>query len=227
MVDIGGPSTSTIFGGSTMDELREKNEVAISLAGLGAAFLLLAGVVWTSTEIGATVPAGVSSARNAANIGADLNALPATGAGVREAPRLEEVLGGKRLTGRVRNRFVRVGNDVYPSAKQVPEIVNISDVAYFVEVEFPERLPNGKEFASAQLVNISGVQIGDIVEVRIAHKHNPRFFPVREVTRVTELVARSDTAFARDFGSKIGQARQGGSALQAMLPTGPQSAYRR
>jgi hypothetical protein len=208
-----------------------KNECRVSLPAIGAVFMLLAGLIWISAQIWTRAPEGVQGAALAAstetNIGADLNALPATAAGLPEGQRLEAVLGGERLTGLVRTLYVRVANNVLLDAANAPRSMITRDTVYFVDVEFQELLPNGTEATRAQLVDMSDVQVGDIVEIRIAHKDNPRFFPVKEVTRVTELVAKSDTALARDFARSITLARRGVSPLQAMLQTSPGSAYRR
>jgi hypothetical protein len=207
-----------------------KNDCRVSLAGIGAVVMLLAGLIWISAQIWTKAPEGVQGAALAANaesnIGADLNALPATAAGVPEGQRLEAVLGGKRLTGRVRTLYVRVANNVLLDAVSAPRSTINRDTVYFVDVEFQELLPNGTESTRAQLVDMSDIQVGDIVEIRIAHKDNPRFFPVKEVTRVTELVAKSDTALARNFARSITLARRGVPPLQAMLQSAPGSAYR-
>jgi len=202
-----------------------KDECTVSLAGIGAVFMLLAGLIGISTLIGTTAPESIHGAPLAAStgIGVDLNALPATASGAPEGQRLEAVLGGKRLVGRVRNLYVRVANNVLLDATQAPRSMITRDSVHFVDVEFQELLPNGTEATRAQLVDMSDVQVGDIVEIRIAHKDNPNFFPVKEVTRVTELVARSDTALARDFARSITLARRGVSPLQALLQAGPGS----
>ena len=203
------------------------NERAVSMAGIGAVAMLLAGLIGISAQARTKAPEDAPRAAFAAStgtiVGADLNALPATAAGVPEGQRLEAVLGGKRLTGRVRNLYIRVANNVFLDVAHAPKTLITRDTVHFVDVEFPELLPNGAEATRAQLVDMSDVQVGDIVEIRIAHKDNPNFFPVKEVTRVTELVARSDTALARDFARGITLARRGVSPLQALLQAGPGS----
>lgn len=145
--------------------------------------------------------------------------LPATAAGLPEGSGSELALGGKRLVGAVRTLYVRVANNVLLDARHAPRTTIARDTVRFAEVEFPQRLPNGAEAILAQLVDLSDVQVGDIVELRIAHKDNPKFFPVKEVTRVTELLAKGDTALARDFALSITLARRGDSPLQAMSQT--------
>ncbi|MBI4290549.1 MAG: hypothetical protein HY661_03600 [Betaproteobacteria bacterium] len=167
------------------------SERAASLAGIGAIAMLLAGL-----------------------------ALPASAASVPESHGLETAAGGKRLLGQVRNLYVRLANNVLLEAARAPATMIARDAVHFVDVEFSEPLPNGTEAIRAQLVDISGVQVGDIVEIRIAHKDNPHFFPVREVTRVTELIAKNDTALARNFVRGTAPAPTGISPLQAMLRNG-------
>jgi hypothetical protein len=167
------------------------NERSASLAGIGAIVLLMAGLT-----------------------------LPASAASVLEGHGLEAAAEGKRLLGQVRTLYVRLANNVLIEAAHAPATMDARDTVHFVDVEFSEPLPNGTEAIRAQLVDISGVQVGDIVEIRIAHKDNPRFFPVREVTRVTELIAKGDTALARNFARGTKPAPSGISPLQAMLQSG-------
>jgi hypothetical protein len=71
-------------------------------------------------------------------------------------------------------------------------------------VQFPELLANDTGSARA-ILNRSeaGVNVGDVVEIKFAHKTNTRYFPVKEVTRVTEVVATRDQALAKDFERRI------------------------
>lgn len=196
-------------------------ERAASLAGIGVVSMLLAGLIGISAQIWARAPEGVPGAALAAraetDAGPDLNSLPATAAGVPEA-RMSD-LGGRRLVGLVRNLYVRVADNVLLDTAHTPGTLITPDTAMFADVEFVELLPNGAEAMRAQLIDISGVQVGDVVNIRVAHKDNPGFFPVKEVTRVTELVAKGDTMLARDFNRRIKLARLGLSPLQAMLRT--------
>lgn len=148
--------------------------------------------------------------------------LPATVAGLLPEGRGPEVAsGGKRLVGVVRNLYVRVANNLLLDAAHAPRTTITRDTVRFADVEFPECLPNGAEAILAQLVDLPDVQVGDIVELRIAHKDNPKFFPVKEVTRVTELVAKGDTALARDFARSIMLSRHGDSPPQGMAQADP------
>lgn len=147
--------------------------------------------------------------------------LPATAAGLPEGQGSEADLGGQRFVGVVRNLYVQVANKVLLDATHAPRTSIARDTVQFADVEFPQRLPNGAEAILARLADLPDVQVGDIVELRIAHKDNPKFFPVKEVTRVTGLVAKSDTALARDFARGITLARCGDSPLQAMSQSDP------
>lgn len=147
--------------------------------------------------------------------------LPAIAAGLPEGRGSEADLGGQRLVGVVRNLYVQVANKVLLDATHAPRTTINRDTVHFADVAFAERLPNGAKAMLAQLADLPDVQVGDIVELRIAHKDNPKFFPVKEVTRVTGLVAKSDTALARDFARGITLARCGDSPLQAISQTDP------
>ena len=147
--------------------------------------------------------------------------LPAVAIGASDGQSSEAVLGGKRLVGQVRNVYVRVADSVLLDAAHAPATMIARDAVQVIDVEFQELLPDGSEAIRAQLIDVSDVQVGDIVEVKFAHKDNPRFFPVNEVTRVTELVARRDTALARYVARNIMRARHGVSPLQAMLQPKP------
>ena len=196
---------------------------AASVTGIGAVTLLLAGLLAISAQIWAKSPGDNSGVRFGTRaekvLEVDLNALPATAAGIPESKGAESDIGGKRLVGQVRNLYVRVAHDVLLDASQVPKHMITGDTIYFADVEFPELLPNGAEALRAQLFDMSDVQRGDIVEIKVAHKHNPEYFPVREVPRVTKFVAGADTQLARDFARRITLARLGLSPLQAMLQT--------
>ena len=50
------------------------------------------------------------------------------------------------------------------------------------------------------------IAVGDVVEIRFAHKdsrESAKFFPVKETTRVTELVAKRDEKLAADYERRI------------------------
>lgn len=149
--------------------------------------------------------------------------LPVTAGELPQGNTLEAVLSGKQLVGMVRNLYVKVANNVLLEATHAPKTMITRDAVYFVDVDFPELLPDGGEAIRAQLVDMSDVQVGDIVEIRIAHKDNPNFFPVKEVTMVTELVAKSDSAIARKYARGIALAHTRVSPLQGMLQTNPRT----
>lgn len=168
------------------------NERAISPVGISAVAMLLVGLT----------------------LAASAGSLP-------EGQSVESMVGGTRLVGLVRNVYVQVANNVLLDATRAPATMVTRDTVYFVDVEFPELLPKGSQAIRAQLVDMSDVQVGDIVEIRIAHKDNPTFFPVNEVTRVTQLIAKSNTALARDFARGITFSRRGVSPMPRMLQTNP------
>lgn len=168
------------------------NQRAAPLVGIGVAAMLLVGLT-----------------------------LPVTAGELPQGNTSEAVLSGRQLVGLVRNLYVQVANNVLLEATHAPKTMIPRDAVYFVDVEFPERLPDGTEAIRAQLVDRSDVQVGDIVEIRIAHKDNPNFFPVKEVTLVTELVAKSDSAMARKYARGIALAQSRVAPLQGMPQTNP------
>ena len=120
-----------------------------------------------------------------------------------EAQRPEVYLGGKLATGRVAEVYIRVADNVFLSLDRAPEHLKNS-AERWVDVQFPELLADDTGAARAFLNRSdSKVAVGDIVEIKFAHKDNPRYFPVKELTRVTELVASKDQMLARDYERRI------------------------
>jgi hypothetical protein len=177
-----------------------------------------------------------------ASVGRVIDALPPSGAGLSTAPALaapqappappEAYLGGTKATGRVAEIYVKLGENVFMAANQAPAHLRI-DAERWVDIEFPELLANDTASARALLQQGDAeVEAGDVVEIRFAHQDNPRYFPVKDVTRVTEFVARKNEMLARDYKRRI-LARNGHDATapgwltQArVLPPGPRSAER-
>ena len=75
----------------------------------------------------------------------------------------------------------------------------------WVYVTFDRPLKDGTRFATAVLEQDSGVEPGDLVQVRLARDHDqdPAATPVRN--QVVALIAKHDTARARAFGSAPGR----------------------
>ncbi len=135
-----------------------------------------------------------------------LNSLPPSAAGF-PSPHAStspaSYLGGTKATGRVAEVYVRAAENVYVAADRAPEQMRRSSERW-VDIEFPELLADEIESVRAVLEPAeTGVQVGDVVEVKFAHKDNPRYFPVKELTRVTELVAKKGEMLARDFERRI------------------------
>lgn len=69
---------------------------------------------------------------------------------------------------------------------------------------FADQVQDGLVSARAILKKSEAeVQVGDVVEIKFAHKNNPGYFPVKEVTRVTELIAKKGEVLAREFERRI------------------------
>lgn len=124
---------------------------------------------------------------------------------------------GSTVRGRVSQVYVRMHDNVFLAADRAPRHLHNPE-QMFVEIEYPDLLRNGSGTTRAKLsATFDGVGVGDVVSVRLAHKHNPKFFPVRETTRVTELVARRNSELARAYENRI-MARTTGAGLLAAQP---------
>lgn len=175
---------------------------------------------------------GEPGSRTSGSVGSAIDALPPSGAGLptssaQTAPNtspVEAYLGGTKATGRVAEVYVKVAENVFLAVNQAPQHLR-QNAERWVDIEFPDLLAN--DIGSARAVlnqSEAGVQVGDVVEIKFAHKDNPRYFPVKEVTRVTEFVARRDEMLAKDFERRI-LARNGHGASPshwlALAPTPP------
>lgn len=145
------------------------------------------------------------------SVGNAIDALPPSGASMpaslapapAQASRPEAYLGGTVAIGRVSEVYVRVAENVFLAVDQAPEHLRNS-AERWVDVQFPELLANNAGSARAVLNRSdAGIEVGDVVKIKFAHKDNPRYFPVKEVTRVTEFVARKNEMLAKDFERRI------------------------
>jgi len=145
------------------------------------------------------------------SIGHTIAALPPSGAGSPSpetsasagAPRTDAYLGGTKATGRVVEVYVKVAEGVFLSVDRAPEHLRNS-AERWADLQFPELLANDLGSARAILnKNEADIRVGDVVEIKFAHKDNPGYFPVKEVTRVTELVAKKGELLAQDFERRI------------------------
>jgi len=159
------------------------------------------------------------------SVGSGIDALPSSGAGrsmspTQAAPMVpppEGYLGGTKATGRVAEVYVKVAKNVFLAVNQAPEHLR-KDAERWVDVEFPDLLANDIGSAHAVLNQGEvGVRVGDVVEIKFAHKDNPRYFPVNEVTRVTEFVARKDEMLAKEFERRILARNRHGASPQDWL----------
>jgi len=141
------------------------------------------------------------------SIAKTIDALPPSGAGFAAMPAPAQAprayLGGSKATGRVAQVYVKVGENVFLALNEAPK--HLQDSAErWVDVEFPELLANDVGAARALLSESeAGVQVGDVVEIKFAHKKNPRFFPVKELTRVTHFVAKRNEMLAKEYERRI------------------------
>ena len=112
---------------------------------------------------------------------------------------------GSTPRGRVARMFYRTHDNIYLAAEYTPTLQRV-----------PDRLKSGAVSVLTRVdEKFADVRIGDVVDLRIAHKHDAKNFPVRETTRVTALVARSDSALAHAFEARIVARKGGDTALAA------------
>ena len=163
--------------------------------------------------------------------GAGLTVSPAQAAP--RTPPPQAYLGGTNATGRVAEVYVKAAENVFLAVREAPRHLQTSGERW-ADIEFPDLLADDTGSARA-LLNQSeaGVQVGDVVEIKFAHKNNPRYFPVKEVTRVTQFVASRDEMLAKDFERRIlARNRQdaapadGLARARTALPAGPNPAPR-
>lgn len=175
-----------------------------------------------------------------------ISGLPATAAGPSSSadlpvsrqvappsPEERTDIGGTRATGQVTQVYVRVEQGVYLAWERTPESQRRKGEVY-ADIRFPELLANGAESTLAYIGRgVDDLKVGDITEVRFAHRGvvavgGASAFPVREVTRMTDLVARAGTPMARDMERRILARTQGNrneriaAALQTRIAETPQ-----
>lgn len=174
------------------------NDTHLSLFSI-ASFAALIGLLSTMFPQVAATPAGTDTV-----VGA-IDALPPTAAGnAATGPEQANVyMGGAAVNGRVSELYVKLAENLFLSVDKAPKHL-LATPDRWVEVEFPDVLANGAHSARAMITSVeAGIQVGDVVEIKFAHKDNLRFFPVKEVTRVTSLVAHRDEMLAKDFERRI------------------------
>lgn len=169
--------------------------------------LSIVGILCFATLVGTLcvlAPQRVDAPRAAEAVIGAIDSLPATAAGnVESTGSAEFYMGGTAAQGRVSQLYVKAAENLFIAVDQAPRDL-LKSPDRWVEVEFPELLANGSESARAMITSVeAGIQVGDVVEIKFAHKDNLRFFPVKEVTRVTSLVAYRDEMIAKDFERRI------------------------
>jgi hypothetical protein len=101
-------------------------------------------------------------------------------------------------TGKVQGVYVEAYDGVFVERQSASEAIGKALCAY---VTFPNPLPDGQTFVTAQLPAGLGVETGDLVQVSFA---DPGAFEADAVparNRVTALVAKGITQLARNFGT--------------------------
>lgn len=176
--------------------------LALALAVIAVAIIWMPGVNRTPAARGAASPI------------AAIDALPPSAAGsptggewsVPPAPAAKDpsvYMGGVTAVGRVERLYVRAAENVLLDYDRAPQHLRANG-QLFADVQFPDPLANGMEAARAQIIKTElAVRPGDVIAMRFAHKQNTQFFPVREATQVTSIVARANTEMAADYERRI------------------------
>ncbi len=121
---------------------------------------------------------------------------------------------GSTVRGRVSRLYYRAQDNIFVAAEYTPAHQRLPQNLY-VEIEFPDRLKSGAQSMLGRAVDdVADARVGDIVSLRLAHRHDPKTFPVRETTKVTGLIAGHDTELARAYERRI-VARKSGAAVYA------------
>jgi hypothetical protein len=104
--------------------------------------------------------------------------------------------------GKVQGIYVEQYSGIYVDRQMA---ATESGKPVWVYVTFDRSLKDGTRFATAVLEQDSGVEPGDLVQVRLARDHDqdPAATPARN--QVVALIAKHDTARARAFGSAPGR----------------------
>jgi hypothetical protein len=109
----------------------------------------------------------------------------------------DHYVGGTSPIGKVQGVYVEAYQGVFLDRQLVPDT---SGKQLWVYVTFDAPLEDGRKFATAMLEQDTGIEPGDLVQLRLAHDGELRSDAVPEHNRVTALIAKHDTAQARAFG---------------------------
>lgn len=152
-----------------------------------------------------------------------IESLPATAAGPADSASPKphssasqssavDSLGGTTATGRVDGIAVRVAEGVLVDIGSV--LPSQRGGQRYATLDFPVPLANGAtQFRALAPDGDGGIEIGDVVEMRFAHRRikvpfAEDLFPVIEKDRVTAVIAKAGTPLAMDYQRRI-MARNG------------------
>ena len=107
-------------------------------------------------------------------------------------------VGGSSQIGKVQGVYVEQYGGIYVDRQMA---ASVAGQPVWVYVTFDRPLKDGSRFATAILEQDSGVEPGDLVQLRLARDdaHEPGATPARN--QIVALIAKHDTARARAFGS--------------------------
>ena len=113
---------------------------------------------------------------------------------------------GDTLVGKIETIFVREARALYYEKKLLRKT---DGKELWAEIRFAHQLQDGSRGELAQLPANSALERGDLVEIRVADMMPPGLPLLPDVTRVTSLVAKSDTLQAMLFGLPNARPRKG------------------
>lgn len=104
-------------------------------------------------------------------------------------------VGGSSHIGKVQAVYVEAYEGVFLDRQLAPDARPA-----WVYVIFDRPLEDGRKLATAVLQQDSGIEAGDLVQLRLAHDGESRPDALPEPNRVIALIAKHDTVRARAFG---------------------------
>ncbi len=108
---------------------------------------------------------------------------------------------GANVAGRVSGVYLKVADSLLYATDSTPAQLR-SDAERWAEVEYSRPGSEAGVVEAKLPASEPEVEVGDVVEVRLAHEANPRFFPVKEISRVTRVVAKSRAILAHDYARR-------------------------
>lgn len=117
-----------------------------------------------------------------------------------------EVDGPEQTLAKVEHAYVRVADNVF--LQRAPHEPGKADEEVWVEVRFRNDAKNGGRHVMMLRPLHSRIEIGDLVEVRLAqNRRAPRVAPLPDASRILRLAAKGFSAQAKAFDGVAGTER--------------------